>query len=176
MLLIYETHSTSTDNEAGVASGHHDPDLSPLGLEQAAELGRRRTENVAAVYCSDLLRTRRTAEIAFAHRRIPILADARLRECNFGLMNGAPARDVHAAAANHVFEPFPGGESYADVAGRVRAFLAGITSGHREDTVVIVAHRAPHHALEHLLHGRDLAAVVTAPWQWQPGWTYEVTP
>ena len=29
--LVFETHATSLDNEAGLASGHADVELSPLG-------------------------------------------------------------------------------------------------------------------------------------------------
>lgn len=172
--LIYETHSTSADNEAGVASGHNDPDLSAVGEEQAAELGQRRElDDIAAVYCSDLLRARRTAEIAFGGRAVPIIADARLRECDFGQMNGFPAAEVHAAAPAHVAEPFPSGESYGDVVVRVGAFLDDVRAKHSGETIIMVAHRAPHHALEHLLNGCALADLVMEPWDWQPGWEYE---
>lgn len=175
MRLIYETHSTSIDNERGIASGHNNPDLSPTGEEQAAEMGKRYANyEIAAVYCSDLLRARRTAEIAFGARGLPIIADERLRECNYGEMNGAPTAGIRSVAGQHVFEPFPGGESYADVAERVRAFLDDVRAKHESGTIVIVAHRAPHYALEHLLNGRDLAEVVTGEWAWQPGWVYEL--
>jgi alpha-ribazole phosphatase/probable phosphoglycerate mutase len=175
MRLIYETHSSSTDNEIGVASGHNDPDLSATGERQAAELAERRTgEEIAAVYCSDLLRARRTAQIAFGDRRVPIITDARLRECDFGNMNGDAAEQVRAVSARHVTEPFPGGESYTDVVRRVRLFLQDASGQHGSATVLVIAHRAPHHALEHLLNDRDLAAVVNGDWQWQPGWVYEL--
>ena len=63
MRLIYETHSTSTDNEIGVASGQNDPDLSTTGERQAFELGERRgADQIAAVYCSDLTRAQRTRD------------------------------------------------------------------------------------------------------------------
>lgn len=39
--IIFETHSTSFDNEAGIASGHNDVDLSEMGLRQATGLGER---------------------------------------------------------------------------------------------------------------------------------------
>jgi broad specificity phosphatase PhoE len=173
--LIYETHSTSTDNERGVASGHSDPDLSPLGEQQAAELGKRRYRtDLVAVYCSDLLRARRTAEIAFGGSGVPIFVDARLRECDFGDLNAHPADEVHAAVPSHVFDPFPGGESYADVVERLRALLDDVRSAHSRGAVLLVAHRAPHHALEHLLNGRDLTGVVTGDWEWQPGWEYDL--
>ncbi len=175
MRLIYETHSTSTDNEIGVASGQNDPDLSANGERQAFELGERRAaDQIAAVYCSDLTRARRTAEIAFGGRGLPIVADARLRECNFGTMNRHPADQVAAMRARYTTEPFPGGESYADVVSRVGLFLDDASTQHGAETVLVIAHRAPHHAFEHLLNGRDLAEVVTGDWEWQPGWVYEV--
>lgn len=174
MRLIYETHSTSTDNEAGSASGHNDPDLSPLGREQAAELGHRRAaDGIAVVYCSDLLRARRTAEIAFSETRVPIVIDARLRECNFGEMNGHPAAEVHAARGERVYSPFPRGESYEDVVRRVRSFLDDLLTERPGEIVLVIGHRAPHNALEHLLNGRDLAYTVTGDWAWQPGWVYD---
>src|SRR5471030_888291 len=43
-------------------------DLSPLGIQQAHELGNRRgTEHFDAIFCSDLLRSYKTAEIAFGN-------------------------------------------------------------------------------------------------------------
>lgn len=67
--LIFETHSTSADNEAGVASGWRDPPLSAKGREQAKELGERHYGGrVDAVFPSDLKRAVETAEIAFPRR------------------------------------------------------------------------------------------------------------
>jgi broad specificity phosphatase PhoE len=79
--IVFETHATSIDNEAGIASGHHDADLSALGVRQARELGARHAgRDLAAVWCSDLRRSYRTAEIAFGRRDVPIVRDRRLRE------------------------------------------------------------------------------------------------
>ena len=65
--LVYETHSTSTHNEAGIATGWLDGELSEVGRRQAEELGaRRRDDGLAVVYTSDLNRAIQTADIAFA--------------------------------------------------------------------------------------------------------------
>jgi broad specificity phosphatase PhoE len=80
---------------------------------------------------------------------------------------------VHALRAQYVNEPFTGGESYADVVRRVRLFLGDASRKHGAGTVLVIAHRAPHYAFEHLLNGGDLAALVAGEWQWQPGWVYE---
>src|SRR3989442_303641 len=87
--LIYETHSLTTDNEHGIATGWLPGRLSEQGRRLAKELGqRRRGEDIAAVFVSDLARAVETATIAFAGSDIPIHQDARLRECNYGDLNG----------------------------------------------------------------------------------------
>jgi hypothetical protein len=69
LVVVFESHATSLDNEAGLASGWFDVALSATGEEQARQLGsRRRNEDFAAVFCSDLVRSFRTAEIAHRAR------------------------------------------------------------------------------------------------------------
>jgi alpha-ribazole phosphatase/probable phosphoglycerate mutase len=83
--LIYETHSRTIGNERGIATGWLQGDLSADGRRFARDLGRRWEDtDLAAVYTSDLRRAVQTAEIAFAGREVPLIADRRLRECNYG--------------------------------------------------------------------------------------------
>ncbi len=39
--IIFEAHGTTFDNEAKLSSGHNDIELSPLGIEQSKEMGKR---------------------------------------------------------------------------------------------------------------------------------------
>jgi broad specificity phosphatase PhoE len=172
--LVYETHSTSVDNEEGIATGWLDGRLSELGRRQAEELGERRRD-VAAVYASDLGRAVETAAIAFRGAGIPVHHDPRLRECDYGELNGAPVEAVTAVRRRHVDEPFPGGgESYRQVVERTRDFLADLAARHDGDRVLVIAHSANRWALDHLLDGRPLEELVDAPFDWQPGWIYVV--
>jgi len=173
--LIFETHATSLDNEAGLASGHFDVDLGPRGEQQAGELGRRYDPPaLARVACSDLRRSWRTAEVAFG-AKAAIHRDARLRECDYGRLTRAPALDVEARRLRHVAVPFPGGEGYQQVVARVAAWLGDLPKTAGDRPVLVIGHRATWYALEHLLRGRHLAEVVASPWVWQPGWWFEVT-
>jgi 2,3-bisphosphoglycerate-dependent phosphoglycerate mutase len=64
--LVFETHSTTEDNEAGLATGWRPGRLSATGREQARLLGeRRRDDGIAAVFTSDLGRASETVGIAF---------------------------------------------------------------------------------------------------------------
>jgi len=175
--VIFETHSTSTDNENGIASGHADPPLSSLGEEQARQLGLRYTTvQIDAVYCSDLQRSYRTGEIAFATRPTLVTRDARLRECDYGALTCSPASQIAVQKLRRVRAPFRDGESYEDSARRVCEALRDIAQRHLGSTVLVIGHRATQYGLEHWLRGVDLERAVTAPWQWRPGWTYVLTP
>ena len=73
--LVYETHSTSVDNEVGRATGWLGGTLSDTGREQARLLGeRRRNDGIDLVVASDLNRAVETAQIAFDGSGIPVIA------------------------------------------------------------------------------------------------------
>jgi broad specificity phosphatase PhoE len=173
--LVYETHSISTDNERGIATGWLPGELSRRGRELARELGgRRRRDGVAVAFASDLRRASETAAIAFAGSGVPVLLDWRLRECGYGELNGRLVADVDAVRARHVDEPFPGGESYRDVVRRTESFLADLARGWDGARVLVIAHSANRWALQHLLSGTRLEELIGAPFEWQPGWEYVV--
>jgi broad specificity phosphatase PhoE len=122
--IVFETHSLTTDNEAGVATGWLDGQLSARGRALATELGRRRRNDaVAAVFASDLGRTVETVELAFGGSDVPVYLDARLRECDYGAWNGMPVARLARERAQRLSRPFPDGESYLQVVARVASFL-----------------------------------------------------
>lgn len=172
-MIIFEPHATTVDNEADRAAGWNDVALSEIGQKQAAEMGERyRDTQFDVVFCSDLQRSRETARIAFGDR-YPVVVDARLRECNYGEMNGAPKHLIEDSKAGHITSPFPGGESYADCLARMHEFLGEIANQYGNDArILIIGHRATQYGLEVELRGVQLETAVTAPWQWQPGWQY----
>ncbi|MFY1691564.1 histidine phosphatase family protein [Plantactinospora sp. WMMB782] len=173
--IVYETHATTTDNEAGLATGWRPGQLSGYGRRGARELGeRRRGDGLAAVFCSDLARAVETVEIAFPQRQLPVHRDTRLRECDYGELTGHPVAELAALRARHLDEPFPGGQSYRQVVEQTRDFLRDLSAGWDGFRILVVAHSANRWALEHLLHGRPLADLVAAPFEWRPGWTFRL--
>lgn len=171
--IVFETHSISTDNEIGVATGWLDGALSERGAALARALGeRRRDDGIDAVVSSDLARARQTTEIAFGESGIPVCYDWRLRECNYGDWNGMPVTTLCDERGKRIRSPFPGGESYEDVINRMTAFLLDLARDHDGRRVVVIGHSATRWALDHLLGGHPLRHVVEASFDWQEGWTY----
>ena len=108
--IVFETHSISEDNEHGIATDGVMERLSERGRSSRANSAHAGGhDGIAAVFTSDLGRAVETARIAFAQTPLPILADWRLRECDYGSLNGQPAhgRDVVSPEdenANGAFE------------------------------------------------------------------------
>ena len=173
VVIVFETHSTTTDNERWIASGWLDGQLSLAGKRQANELRERRgSEEFAAVFTSDLGRAVETARLAFGGLGIPIFHDWRLRECDYGELNGTPVARLEGARPRHVYEPYPRGESYSQVVFRVQSFLHDLSGRYANERVLVVGHSATQWALQHLLEGTPLAELVEGSFRWQPGWLY----
>jgi broad specificity phosphatase PhoE len=173
--IIYETHSITTDNENGIATGWLPGQLSERGRQLARELGlRRREDNISVVFVSDLARAVETAGIAFAGSDIPIIHDARLRECNYGELNGMPVAQLAAERSRHIDEPFPGGQSYRQVVDLTLDFLRDLAAHWDGTRVLIIAHSANKWAFDHLLDRIPLEHLVGAPFNWQEGWRYSL--
>jgi broad specificity phosphatase PhoE len=171
--VVFETHSTSVHNEEGIATGWLEGELSGKGREQARELGERRGDDgIAVVFTSDLRRAVETAEIAFAGSSLPIHADARLRECNYGSMNGRPRAELDAVRRSKLDEAWPGGESWRQAVARVAGFLDELPRAHTGERVLIIGHVATRWALDHVALGVPLEHLVEAEFDWQEGWEY----
>lgn len=170
--IIFESHATSLDNEKHLSSGHNNVALSSLGIQQAKELGERyNDQEFYAIFCSDLQRSYKTAEIAFGHK-FPIIQDKRLRECDYGDLTRYPSDEVEPQKVNYISKPFPNGESYEQALKRMKDFLGDLKKNYNGKKVMIIGHRATQYGLEHWIKGVSAKDALTASWKWQSGWMY----
>jgi 2,3-bisphosphoglycerate-dependent phosphoglycerate mutase len=173
--VVFETHSTSVDNEQGRATGWLPGRLSELGRVQAEDLGqRRRQDGIAAVFCSDLGRAVETASIAFGGTAVPVLHDWRLRECDYGQRNGMPAAELHASRGDYLDRPYPGGESWRQAVARVGRFIGDLPLRWSGRRVLVIGHVATRWGLDHVIGGVPLEDLVAADFAWQEGWEYRL--
>jgi broad specificity phosphatase PhoE len=172
--IIFEAHGTTFDNEKHLASGHNDVELSPLGIEQSKEMGERyKNDNFDVVFCSDLQRSYKTAEIAFGDKW-KIEKDSRLRECDYGDFTQKPSEVVDSEKPKRVHEPFPNGESYKQTTSRMKSFIEDLAQNHDGEKVMIIGHRATQYGLENLINGVPLEKLTATHFVWQPGWIYQL--
>jgi 2,3-bisphosphoglycerate-dependent phosphoglycerate mutase len=173
--VIFETHAISEDNERGVASGWADSPLSPRGRALAQELGtRRRDDGIGAVFSSDLRRARETVATAFSGHTVPVFLDWRLRECDYGALNGGSAAQHAQGRGRYVDHPYPGGESWRDAVERVGGCLDDLLARWEGARVLLVGHVATRWALDHYVDGVALETLVMSDFAWQEGWEYHL--
>ena len=136
-----------------------DVPLSPLGERQAGALGRWFAQGQGngipdVILASPYLRARETArrfrDADGAEPDEPVCVDERLREKEFGILDGLTTAGVRAvepeqAEFRRILGKFyhrpPGGESWCDVIFRLRSLMDTVSLHHRGRRVMIVAHQ-----------------------------------
>ncbi len=142
-------HGQVTNFSDMTYNGHRDVDITSHGVRQMEAVAERLSvETLAVVYCSDLIRARRGADIiAQRHGLVPNPTPA-LRELDVKLWEGLDADGVEEMFPGAFDEwkkkgadyRVPGGESIRDLANRVLHALREILDSHSGENVVIVAH------------------------------------
>ena len=174
--IIYFVHGTTVDNTAGKCSGWKQSELTDVGRNRAIKLGETMKDiHFDVIFTSDLVRAIDSANLAFPN--VKKIQDERLRECNYGDLDGEDKSLV--IYEEHINEPFPNGESLKDVENRVRSFIKFLKEGYSGKTIGIVAHRAPQLAFEVLTKKISWEEANKNDWRktkaWQPGWQYKIS-
>jgi len=174
MKIYFAAHSTTTDNEAKLSSGWKDVGLSELGIQQSKEMGDRFKDiKIDLICCSDLKRAVDTVKIAFGDKYL-LIVDQRLRELNYGDLNGKPSEIVEPMKIEHIKEPYPNGESYEQAMGRTQNFYRELKEKYPDKTVLVVGHRATQYGLDTLVGGKTVGECLSVPFKWQPYWEYNI--
>ena len=157
---------------------HRDVDvpLSELGRRQAAALGRwtaqqPEQEQPTVVWSSPYVRAQQSAEIALqtAGLDLPLIVDERLREREFGVLDGLTRKGITAqypeeserrASIGKFYHRPPGGESWVDVAQRLRAVLDEIRIDARGERVLLMAHQVVVLLVRYVVEGMDEATIL----------------
>ena len=146
-------HAESTGNRDGRLQGQEDLPLSPLGHRQARALADRlvkahRRTHFTALYSSDLIRTRETADSIALACSLQVVTDRRLREVDVGTWSGLTPNEIaerHPAewTAWQARDPLMrrgGGENYQDAHDRITPALNELAERHIGQRIAVVTH------------------------------------
>jgi probable phosphoglycerate mutase len=163
-LIRHAQSAGNVANDAALAAGLPELDLALRDMDvPLSELGEVQAEHLAdwfrhappptVVLSSPYRRAVDTVAIALGTAGLStrVCLDERLREREFGILDrltkvGIEARHPEQAAARAFLGKFfhrpPGGESWADVAARVREVVTTLRMDHEDGRVVVVTHQA----------------------------------
>jgi len=154
--LILIRHGETGYSERRRFCGSSDPPLSPRGIEQAHKIRERfNGVGINAVFSSDLLRARRTADIAFSGHDAGVTVSRALRELSFGVYEGLTHEELLSLHGESymrwIEDPTsstpPEGETLASLDKRARCFIDGELRDYEEKVVVLVSHGGPIRAI-----------------------------
>ena len=132
-------------------AGRSDVPLTETGVLQAAAAAKRlASAGIGVIVTSPLLRATRTAQEVAEVTGAPVVTDEGFRETDFGAWEGLTFAEVRqrwpaevtAWLADSAVAP-PGGESLAEVSGRVTEALHRVLAGRAQQTILIVSHVTP---------------------------------
>ena len=150
--------------------GHTDVQLSQEGEAQLQALGMALAkERIEAVYASDLIRSRRSAELLAAPFGLtPVILPA-FREMAMGRWEQLTHQEITAREPERFKEwmanlgtfPFPGGESLPDLRARVVPALGALLERHAGGRFALVAHGGPNRVILSEALGMPLDRIIS---------------
>lgn len=153
MLRLYLVrHGITVWNQEGRLQGHTDIPLSEEGMVQAQKLGARLAHMeppIQAVWSSDLMRARQTAEAVAAPFGLPVQTTPLLREIMLGEWEGLTEADIHTRGETELLHLYrqdpcehrpPGGETLEAAYHRIISAGEQIRERYKSGAVAVVGH------------------------------------
>lgn len=150
MKFIFVRHGKTHFNEINLTQGWCDSPLSKLGVKQVENMSLQLKDySINKAYTSPLGRAVETSEIILQGHNIAPIYDKRLKEVNFGILEGINTqlvKKLHVETTDWMdtlemdYRPYKG-EDLHDVINKHIEFLNDIIASSKEDdTVLIVGH------------------------------------
>jgi len=146
--ILLTRHGQTDWNLGGRVQGHTDIPLNATGVAQARALADElATEQLVAVYSSDLGRARDTAAIVAQRHGLAVTVEPDLREKNFGTWEGLTDTEIGNLFPDAVRGRWGDGETTEAVAVRAVAAVDRIRELYPIGAVLVVSHGGPLRAL-----------------------------
>lgn len=145
--------------------GSTDLPLNANGRSQAGLVAEcLKHQHVSAIYSSDLIRARETAEIIAARLGLSVNTVPDLREVDYGEWEGLPESEVRKRYPD-IFREWrlnpsgvriPGGETFAELRDRAFPAFCRIAQAHPDENIAVVAHKSTNRVILCCILGIDV--------------------
>ncbi|MFA4999712.1 MAG: histidine phosphatase family protein [Parcubacteria group bacterium] len=156
--MIYLARHGQTDWNLGKRlMGLTDIPLNEFGIAQAQLLGKEASQlKIDHIFSSSLLRAKETAEIINKFINVGISLDERLRELNYGVIEGRILKEIPSECWEQ-FNLHPeqlGAESFESVYNRIKDFFGDLAKKNLSN-VLIVTHGGALRMIQYYAENRD---------------------
>lgn len=148
--LYIVRHGQTDWNVQGITQGETDIPLNYEGIKQAKKIKKELDSiNFDAVFSSDLIRAKKTAEIITMEKELAIETTRLLRERRYGKFDGTPYQKMEkfyktweklSKEERMRYKPYEGYETDEEVIGRFITFIREVATMYPDKTVLIVCH------------------------------------
>lgn len=155
-------HGETDWNRERRCQGHTDIPLNETGITQAQELALHLADYpIQLVVSSDLLRAQHTGETVARVKKVPLILDPRLREMNYGVIEGLRYEEAISQHGEEIWEKlkcfkaendhicFPGGETRKQARARFLSLLEDVIRQHPHEHIAISTHGGVVRAIVH---------------------------
>jgi broad specificity phosphatase PhoE len=120
-------------------------------------------QSIDLVFCSDLLRTRQTAEIVGKILEVKPKIDKRLREIGFGKFNGKNLEGMWKSfkhEEDRINKGADGGETYMQILDRMTGVIKDIEKKYKDRNIMLISHEGPLFLLQGKIMGLSLKETI----------------
>jgi len=167
MNSYFVRHGQSESNKSHTVTGWIDSPLTNQGVKETRRITNSIPLDISTIYSSDLIRCKQTTHLLNKHLSAPIIYDSRLRERNFGSLQGKTweqiqeetGLDLKTVDTNQRYDyRHFGGESSEDVKNRIIGFVDDIEIAEKGKNVLVITHggviRILYYILKDQIHER----------------------
>lgn len=152
MKLYVMRHGQTDWNVAGKVQGCTDIELNKNGVKQAQKAREKFNQcDIDVILCSPLKRTKKTAEIVNQDKQVPVIFEERLKERNFGDLEGKypeKYRQKFINAWNYLLNAKEDNiEPVVNLCDKVWGFLDEVKEKYQDKNVMLVTHGAISHVI-----------------------------
>lgn len=148
--LYIVRHGQTDWNAQGLTQGETDKPLNSEGIKQAKNLGTSLKKiEFDAVFASDLVRAKRTAEIIALERKLAVETTKLLRERRYGKLDGKPYEkmgeflktwETLSKKERVYYKPYEGYETDEEAISRFITFLREVAVRFQDKKILVVSH------------------------------------
>jgi isoleucyl-tRNA synthetase len=147
---IFLRHGEALSNRKNLISSYPEKFFNPLtqkGIKEVNNAARKLKKlKIDLIVASPILRTLETARIVSEKLNVPIITDFRLREIDFGTLNGKRVKDYHNVTGTtyeKYFKAPDGGENLENVKKRMISVILDLEKKYEGKNILIVSHELP---------------------------------